>query len=145
VKLFVTTQALMARAQRRPVYEQGEYIPLPASGLLRDHVFAFARRLGNDVAITCVPRLPASVVGDSGRPPIGAVWGDAALSLSAVLSPANEPAIRFRDVFTGATIEPDETRTVALAALFERFPVALLVAERSFPSRPSGPSSPTRS
>jgi (1->4)-alpha-D-glucan 1-alpha-D-glucosylmutase len=147
LKLFMTSQALAARAQRRAVFEQGEYIPLTTSGLLRDHVFAFARRFGNDIAITCVPRLPASVVGDSGRPPIGPVWGDAVLNLSTVLSTMDEPASRFRDVFTGAATEPDDTRSVPLSTIFERFPVALLVAERSAPTgptRPTRPTSPTR-
>jgi (1->4)-alpha-D-glucan 1-alpha-D-glucosylmutase len=142
VKLFMTSQALAARAQRRAVFEQGEYIPLTTSGRLRDHVFAFARRFGNDIAITCVPRLPASVVGDSGRPPIGSVWGDAVLNLSTVLSTMNEPASRFRNVFTGVTIEPDETRTVSLTTMFEQFPVALLIAERPVASRLPSPSSP---
>jgi (1->4)-alpha-D-glucan 1-alpha-D-glucosylmutase len=136
VKLFVTTRALTTRTERRGVYERGEYVPLTASGSLRDHVFAFARCLGSDVAITCVPRLLAPVVADSGTPPIGSVWGDARLDVSTAV---NEPGIRLRDVFTGTTIEADETRTIPLATVFERFPLALLVTERSAPSRPSRP------
>ena len=136
VKLFVTTQALAARAERRPVFERGEYIPLAASGVLRDHVFAFARRLGDDVAITCVPRLLASIVADSGAPPLGSVWGDASIDVSGAL---DEPGIRLRDVFTGTTLEPDDARTISLATVFERFPVALLIAERPSPTRPTRP------
>src|SRR5262249_12456806 len=104
-----------------------------ASGALRDHVFAFARCLGSEVAITCVPRLLAPVVADSGAPPTGSVWGDGRLDVSMALK---EAGVRLRDVFTGATIETDETRTIPVATVFERFPVALLVTERSFPSRP---------
>jgi maltooligosyltrehalose synthase len=59
-----------------------------------------------------------------------------------VLSTMNEPASRFRNVFTGVTIEPDETRTVSLTTMFEQFPVALLIAERPVASRLPSPSSP---
>ena len=96
---------------------------MSASGAFRDHVFAFARCLGRDVAITCVPRLLAPIVADSGAPPIGSVWGDTRLDLSTAL---NEPGVRLRDAFTGVIVEPDDVRTIPLTTVFDRFPVALL-------------------
>jgi len=136
VKLFVTTRSLEARAQWRHVYEQGDYVPLPASGARCDHVFAFARRHGGDVAITCVPRLVASVIPD-GAPPIGSVWGDTRIDVAPALAALKgPPGVRLRDVFTSAILEPDEARTIPVSKLFERFPVALLVLGPSRPSRP---------
>jgi (1->4)-alpha-D-glucan 1-alpha-D-glucosylmutase len=144
VKLFVTTRSLEARAQWRHVYEQGDYVPLPASGARCDHVFAFARRHGGDVAITCVPRLVASVIPD-GAPPIGSVWGDTRIDVAPALAALKgPPGVRLRDVFTSAILEPDEARTIPVSKLFERFPVALLVLVPSNPSSPSGPSRPSR-
>jgi hypothetical protein len=54
------------------------------------------------------------------------VWIDTRLELPAALA---GPA-RFRDVLTDAIVDvesTDGTRSIAAAALFERFPVALLV------------------
>jgi (1->4)-alpha-D-glucan 1-alpha-D-glucosylmutase len=140
VKLFVTARTLSARAAWRDVYEQGDYVPLQTSGSRGDHVFAFARRHGDAVAITCVPRLVASLIPDASGPPIGSVWGDTRIELAPVI-----PAV-YKDVFTGTIVEPDEARTLSVAALFERFPVALLVpanrSDRRDPADLSGPPAP---
>ena len=126
--MFVTNRALAARAELRGLYEQGDYVPLQTSGARKDSLFAFARTLPGSarIAITCVPRLVASLTPD-GAPPIGCgVWIDTRLDLRAALA---VPA-RFREVFTGATIDVETaggTAMIPAAAIFERFPVALLV------------------
>lgn len=127
-KMFVMHRALAARAALRDVYEHGAYVPLDTAGARRDSAFAFARVGGapDAVAITCVPRLLASLTPD-GAPPLGrTIWSDTRVELPDRIS------IRvFRDAFTGATIEADEAdgrRTLAAQALFERFPVALLTS-----------------
>jgi (1->4)-alpha-D-glucan 1-alpha-D-glucosylmutase len=122
VKLFVTARTLSARAERRDVYEQGDYVPLQPSGAHRDHVFAYARRHGDAVAITCVPRLVASVIPDASGPPVGSVWGDTRIELAPI-----SPAV-YKDVFTGAIVKPDDAGTLPVSTLFEHFPVALLVS-----------------
>jgi (1->4)-alpha-D-glucan 1-alpha-D-glucosylmutase len=61
LKLFVIARALEARAQLRNVYERGDYTPLKTAGTRSDCVFAFARRYEDTVALTCVPRLVASL------------------------------------------------------------------------------------
>jgi len=124
IKMFVMNRALAARASRRGVYEHGDYLPLQTSGSRRDHLFAFARRGDGAAAVTCVPRLVSALT--SGTPPIGrAVWSDTRVQLPHDLS-----ASAFRNVFTGATIAPetaDGGRAIPAAALFDQFPVALLV------------------
>ena len=134
VKMFVTNRGLQTRAALRDVFERGEYRPLETSGARRDGLFAFARILAGDgrsgpdpiAAITCVPRLIASLVPDAAGPPLGhAVWGDTRIELPPEIS--GSPLC---DVFTGATIEIEQTDGVsalAAATVFERFPVALLV------------------
>ena len=140
VKMFVTARALAVRARLRAVYERGEYVPLQIAGGRRDCVFAFARvgsepgaRAGSDrvVTITAVPRLIGSLISDAMTPPLGqAVWADTRIELPRSLaSPHGRSHRRFRDIFTGAIVEPQSTGdalAIAAATLFDRFPVALL-------------------
>jgi (1->4)-alpha-D-glucan 1-alpha-D-glucosylmutase len=128
IKMFVTNRALRARAEFRDLYEHGDYVPLRTGGAHADSLFAFARAVpgSESMAMTCVPRLVASLTPD-GAPPIGCrIWADTRIELPA--APA-APA-RLRNVFTGATVVPEYAggnRTIPAAALFECFPVALLV------------------
>jgi len=127
IKMFVMHRALSARAAFCDTYERGEYVALQASGARRDQLFAFARRSERGTAITCVPRLVASLSAN-GVPPIGgAVWADTRVHLP------ERTATTFRHAFTGATIEAQAAgrgAVIPAAALFEDFPVALLVPDR---------------
>ena len=127
VKMFVANRALAARATWREVYERGEYVPIRTAGSRSECVFAFGRGSADPV-ITCVPRLVASLTPDGITPPLGrAVWDDTRIEIGSV-----QP---FRDVFTGAIVQPapnGDGYAIPAAAIFERFPVALLVpADRS--------------
>jgi (1->4)-alpha-D-glucan 1-alpha-D-glucosylmutase len=124
IKQFTTARALATRASHRAVYEEGEYLPLEAVGPRRDCLFAFARRIGDRMAITCVPRLIATLTPDASVPPFGGVWAD-----TRILVP--DSGATFANVFTGATIgarDEDGVPALAAASVFERFPVALLVS-----------------
>lgn len=126
IKMFVTARALAARRAFERIYRNGDYIPIEASGAGRDSVFAFARRAGGDFAITCVPRLVASLSPD-GAPPIGsAIWTDTRI----LLPPSLPSDTTFRNVFTGSEhrAAPDgDGVSVGAATLFAQFPVAMLV------------------
>jgi (1->4)-alpha-D-glucan 1-alpha-D-glucosylmutase len=142
VKMFVATRALAVRAAWREVYEQGDYVAIPAAGSRSECLFAFGRG-GADPAITCVPRLIASLTPDPIAPPLGKdVWLDTRIELR-----SGRP---LRDVFTGAIARPEpggDGYVLEAGAIFERFPVALLVPSdrsglsdsRDSPDRP-GPS-----
>ena len=90
-------------------------------------MFAFARTAADRAALTIVPRLVASLTPDAPAPPIGAtVWGDTRIGLDALASGSR----RFRDVFTGAVIEPetiDGSPAIPVAAALNRMPVAILL------------------
>jgi (1->4)-alpha-D-glucan 1-alpha-D-glucosylmutase len=126
VKMFVATRALAARALLRDAYQQADYVPIQATGWRTDCLFAFARGR----AITCVPRLIATLSPD-GNPPLGpSVWGDTTIDLV--------DGGRLRDVFTGAVLTPARTEhglVLPASAIFERFPVALLVPIESWEAR----------
>lgn len=70
-----------------------------------------------------MPRLIATLTPDGSAPPLGhTVWGDTRIEVG--------DARAFRDVFTGAVVEAERTErgySLPAAAIFERFPVALLV------------------
>ncbi|HEY7291973.1 MAG TPA: malto-oligosyltrehalose synthase [Vicinamibacterales bacterium] len=128
IKMFVTTHALEARATHRSLFEDGEYLPLAASGIRRDSIFAYARRRGDSMTVTCVPRLVASLIPDVTSPPVGsAVWGDTRIELPT----ACESCVRnLNDVFTRAGVRGHKVAGrlhLNVSELLERFPVALLV------------------
>jgi (1->4)-alpha-D-glucan 1-alpha-D-glucosylmutase len=138
VKMFVTMRGLAARAKWRELFACGEYVPLQTSGSRRDCLFAFARvRPGGggdrSMAMICVPRLIGSLISEAMRPPLGqAVWGDTKIELPPTLG----SDLRFQDAFTGALVQPQltgEGPAIAAAALFDRFPVALLVPAEDKP------------
>jgi (1->4)-alpha-D-glucan 1-alpha-D-glucosylmutase len=142
VKMFVAHRALTARAVLRDLYERGEYRPLKTAGSRSDCLFAFARTPetgagGSGAAITCVPRLVATLTPEPGVPPLGhAAWGDTLL----VVPNSHE----LRDVFTGAIVRPERTGddyTLPAEAIFSRFPVALLVPS-DLPDLPALPALP---
>jgi (1->4)-alpha-D-glucan 1-alpha-D-glucosylmutase len=135
VKMHVMHQGLCARAQFRRLFEEGDYVPLDATGARSDCLFAFARRAPasrpeQTMTITCVPRLIASLMPDGVTPPLGpAVWKDTRMELGGATDDG-ATIEAFRDVFTGAIVVPEQTaagRSIAPATLFQRFPVALLV------------------
>jgi len=127
VKLFVVHRTLKTRADLRDLYERGDYVPLGTSGTRAECLFAFARvDVDGRAAVTCVPRLVASLTPDAASPPLGrSVWGDTRITLPGTLA-----GTRFRNVYTGECHQLEgagDARTLPAAALFERFPIALLV------------------
>jgi (1->4)-alpha-D-glucan 1-alpha-D-glucosylmutase len=128
VKMYTMNRALSARAALRDAFD-GDYTALATIGARRDCLFAFAR---GGRAITCVPRLVAALTPD-GAPPLGAaVWADTRVELPEPLR-----GRRYRNVFTGTVIDGGDG--LAAAAVFDRFPVALLVPAGDPPDRDDRP------
>ncbi|MCW2243872.1 malto-oligosyltrehalose synthase [Azospirillum canadense] len=116
VKLALTRRILDLRADKPALFRDGAYEPLEAAGTHAEHVVAFARTLddpmGNGAVVVATPRL----VGALGETPD---WGDTSVPL-----PRGR---RWRNVLTGEEMEAEGA--VTATALFQRFPVALLVRE----------------
>ncbi len=120
-KLWVTWRTLALRRERTALFERGEYVPLEAKGAKAAHVVAFARRLGDEVAIVIAGRLFARLGAAVGELPLGAaVWGDTAVDLSPLGSPGP-----MREALSGATLEIGATLPLAVA--WNGFPGALWV------------------
>ncbi|HUG05198.1 MAG TPA: malto-oligosyltrehalose synthase [Candidatus Limnocylindria bacterium] len=130
VKLLVTALGLRLRRARRALFETGRYVPLPAAGDHRAHVFAFARASSGEWVIAVAPRLVATLVGATAsslppaRPPLGPLWGTTSLAL-----PPGAPR-RWRDELTGIE-RTAKGGALALTDVLATFPVALLVGEPS--------------
>jgi (1->4)-alpha-D-glucan 1-alpha-D-glucosylmutase len=105
-KLWVLRQALHLRRQRPEAFGlKGDYRPLVVTGGRAAHVVAFSR---GDSVVTVVPRLVIRLHGE---------WLDTRVAL---------PAGRWRNELTGEVVSGGEP---SVAALLERFPVALLARE----------------
>jgi (1->4)-alpha-D-glucan 1-alpha-D-glucosylmutase len=90
IKQWLINQTLSARAQHRALFLHGDYQPLTVEGEQADHVIAFLRRNHHDFLLVVVPRLSASLLGDSVIPHIPpAAWGDTKVILPPQLSDAN--------------------------------------------------------
>lgn len=100
-KLWLIHKTLAVRS-RNEKHFAGDYQPLVAHGENADHLIAFVRGNG---AITLVPRFNMELKGD---------WKDLAMEL---------PQGDWRNEFTGETV----SGKIGIAALFSKFPVALLV------------------
>ena len=104
-KLWVVRQALELRRERKFFAPGDGYRGLIAQGAKSDHVVAFAR---GERAVTVVPRLTIKLGGD---------WDDTTIEV---------PPGRWRNQLTDET---NEGGALNVAALFKRFPVALLARE----------------
>ncbi len=110
-KLWVIHQALRLRSERPGSFGAGAgYVPLPASGPKANHIVAFSR--GSDV-IAVAQRFPHGANG---------IWSNTTLAL---------PEGRWMDRLSGAV---HRSGSVKVAAVLERFPVALLVRQDTRPA-----------
>jgi (1->4)-alpha-D-glucan 1-alpha-D-glucosylmutase len=126
IKLYVLAQALRMRRELGEVFASGQYLPIDAIGPRAGHAFCFARISRESCALVLVPRLVASLVLVPGSPPIGEdVWGETALLLPEALA-----GFGWRDRLAGDTFHATPERTLSVARLLGRFPVALLEGKR---------------
>lgn len=127
IKLYVTQRGLRFRRANRDLFASGDYVPLRADGSRRNHVVAFARRLGRRWVIALAGRFFMALGADQ-RLPLGTeAWGDSVLLLRGPLTDTG-----YRDVFTLRRVSPERRGnklTLPLAAVFSHLTVALLATE----------------
>jgi (1->4)-alpha-D-glucan 1-alpha-D-glucosylmutase len=131
LKLFATMTMLRCRKDERQMFDDGCYEAIETQGTRAEHVFAFARTLGDRRVVIAAPRLVATLAPDPGVPPLGErIWGDTTLQLRGPASPALRG---YRHVITGrcVPIRQDGTTSLRAADVFEHFPVAMLISERT--------------
>ncbi|MDM7912885.1 MAG: malto-oligosyltrehalose synthase [Methanotrichaceae archaeon] len=109
IKLFLIHRALLARGENADLFRLGHYLPLKAEGTHKEKIMAFARVHDGSWALALAPRFSASRKGS---------WGDTSLILPKVAP------MRWRDAIAGLDVVG---RRLSLEAVFEHFPVALLL------------------
>lgn len=123
IKLYLASRALNFRREHHRLFTEGAYQPLHAEGGQEHHVIAFARTLGEQVAMVVAGRL-FTRLGDGAALPTGEVWGETKLRIPDELAAGN-----YRDVLTDQkwclTCEARE-RSLPLSQVFAHLPVALL-------------------
>jgi (1->4)-alpha-D-glucan 1-alpha-D-glucosylmutase len=122
VKVFLTERALGFRKANVDLFQSGEYIPLQATGKRAGHVFAFARRAGNQWAVIAVPRLISKLATVLRFPTGITAWRDTQL-----IMPPGSPE-RWKNVLTGGRVSVQEAM-LPLYRLLEQFPVGLLASK----------------
>ncbi len=124
IKLYVTCKALCFRRERRDIFLDGAYLPLPVAGGRKEHALAFARGHGGKWAIAAVPRLSTRLAPEGDFPLGEPAWG----RRTVLRLPGNLPSA-WRNAFTGEIIRTTGKaggKTLSLQELFRSFPVALL-------------------
>jgi (1->4)-alpha-D-glucan 1-alpha-D-glucosylmutase len=125
VKLYLIWRTLQARRGAPNIFSEGSYLPLKAEGDKKDHLFAFARTLGEDSILVGVPRLIVGLLEGREEPPLGeAPWKDTRIRV-----PEEWVGRKFRNLFTGEELgvrKGERGAGFSLADLFRDFPVALL-------------------
>ncbi len=119
LKLFTIHRAMAARNAAKELFDEGDYVRLRATGSRSNHIIAYARRTGEQWALTIAPRFLTSIVSENELPLGQEVWGDTKIEM-----PADAPRA-WRNVFTNEAI--NWRRSFSVAEALGRFPVALLV------------------
>jgi (1->4)-alpha-D-glucan 1-alpha-D-glucosylmutase len=129
IKLYVTCCGLGLRRAYPDVFESGSYYPVEIIGGRNQHIVAFARQQGNRVVVAAAGRFFLKLSAGVGAPLGREVWGETALILpGAVCAP------EYKDVFTGAVLQPERRGvlwTLPAADVFSRLPIGLLEGRTS--------------
>jgi (1->4)-alpha-D-glucan 1-alpha-D-glucosylmutase len=127
IKLFVIRRALEWRKRLKDLFATGKYTPLFASGPKENHIIAFARDDGKQIAITVAPKLIFGLVKGAETPPMGnELWRDTVLRM-----PESYAEKTFQNVFTKGKISATQhsgATSMEIGELLQNFPVAMLVS-----------------
>ena len=130
VKGRLTRALLRFRREHPALFQEGDYLPLEATGRFSDRVVAFTRRHDSGSVVVIVPRSSATL----GCPPLGLVWENTSVPLPLVEGEA------WCDVLTEKKIS--RAGPVALADVLTELPVCVLWSERHAVPGMSAPVSP---
>lgn len=124
-KLYITWRLLNLRRANWAFFRDADYHPLAVSGMRADHVCGFARTHGDFAIVVVTSRWHRRLSEDHCTPPLGDVWGDTTIVL-----PERLPQHRYHNLLTGESVAPvegEDGTVIALASLFSRLAVAVLV------------------
>ena len=127
IKMYLTWKSLNFRRERSELFQSGRYLPLAVEGACREQVCAFERSVNDASALVVVPRFLSRLAQEPGAPPLplgAGVWQD-----TRIIQPFDDPASRYRNVFTGEVLslaQEEGHPALSLGKVLSVFPVALL-------------------
>jgi len=126
VKMYLIWRTLNCRTAHRELFDQGSYIPLQANGTKKNHICAFARKLGSKEIIVIAPCLVVGLADGVERPPMGDIWEDTLLALPDADAKGQYKNVLTRQVLPVTSGGGGANKGLRLADALELFPVALL-------------------
>ncbi|HTM98756.1 MAG TPA: malto-oligosyltrehalose synthase, partial [Pedobacter sp.] len=121
IKLWLTHGLLTLRNTHRPLFAEGEYLPLQCKGKYAAHVFAFARKLNNEWIITVVPLGQAALCKGDQHKLVGFDWQDTLVQL-----PNDAPSI-WENALTQEKLAKDiHQGGILIKNIFKEVPIAVL-------------------
>jgi (1->4)-alpha-D-glucan 1-alpha-D-glucosylmutase len=126
IKLFLLAKVLGFRREHSALFVEGQWLPLSATGARKNNVLAYARRHEKSWAIAVAPRFLARAKAPAEWDRMHAFWKSTQVAL-----PLAAPSA-WRNILTGESLHAAARRGrkyLPAAAIFENFPVALLVPE----------------
>jgi maltooligosyltrehalose synthase len=121
IKQAIIAATLQYRSSHARLFAEGSYAPITVEGKFADHILAFARALGTQMAITVVPRLSHKLLRKGGILFQEAIWDDTSLVLEG-------EALDFINILNMRRT-PSEGGRLHLGPLLSRLPVALVTPE----------------
>jgi len=122
IKCFLTVKALEARRKHHTTFQSRSYMPLYASGTLKDHIIAYIRVWEDQWCMTIAPRFFTFLIKEAQHPLGRKVWHDTQIML-----PPEAPS-RWINVLTGEPVRLHER--FFIGDILDRFPVAMMAGER---------------
>jgi (1->4)-alpha-D-glucan 1-alpha-D-glucosylmutase len=140
IKLYLIWKALNFRREHRELFSEGNFVPLETTGRRRENVAAFARKFEDQWTIAVAPRWLARAQYKPESPSGTRFWGGTQIRL-----PASAPA-SLQNILTGETlsIAGNRSRSLSVADLLQRFPVALISGNQPTRAKRSRKQSATR-
>ena len=133
-KLYLTHKVLQYRRANAALFRDGTYVPLRVTGEYAGHVLAYARKLGDQIAIVAVTRLSARLIGVRDTLPLGAaVWGDTRIDIPTRLHAPSALSNLLGDHAVSISRD-DEGPHLVVADVFATFPAALLISDSREPA-----------
>jgi len=140
IKQLILTATLRYRAENPDLFKRGHYLPLEIEGPGAEHVIAFARVHGNQVAIVVAPLMVAAalsrdkLVGAFEQSAIGRFMSDDLWRDTTIILPTELKFNELQDLFTLQTHKVQGSQ-LSLSDIFQAFPVGLLTGNHAARSR----------
>jgi (1->4)-alpha-D-glucan 1-alpha-D-glucosylmutase len=126
IKMYVLYQSLRFRKAHEMLFKNGDYFPILAKGLEKEHVCAFMRKTKNEKCIVIAPRLFVSLLNGEKYQNAKSVWKDTVL----VIPRGKSASSTCFNIFTGKKVEVlndgEGNMVLSLSDSLDGFPVALI-------------------